>query len=117
MNTTTHYAANEDRFPKFRVTGEKYVDCGRVGVIGNDFGDHITLHFPNGECANFDRDAVEELVWHDTCNEHPDNFSQVDVMDSGMRYSGGYRVHDKALYQDGVHLGFLATCRKWRYSF
>lgn len=112
----THFAANEATLPKFKVIGEKYLDRGRVGVIGNDFGDHVTLHFPNGDASNFDRDCVEELVWHDTCDEHPGNFSEIDVLDSGLKYFPRFRVHDKHLYQDGVVRGTLATCRKWRYS-
>ena len=114
--TPTYFSANQATSRKFRVTGEQYLDHGRVGVAGNDFGTHITLHFADGSYANFKTDALEELVWHDTCHEHPDAFSAIDVLDSGLRYSAGYLVRGTALYQGGRHVGYLATCRKWRYA-
>ena len=113
---STHYEANQARLPKFRVIDPSYTMCGQVGVQGNKFGTHTTLHFPNGDCFNFDNDKIEELTWHDASHDHPENYSTIDILDSGLIYFSGLRVHNQVLYKDGSTQGTLAICRKWRYS-
>ena len=46
----------------YKVIGDKYVDAGRIGEAGNDFGTHITIHFSNGEYHNYNREYLEEVT-------------------------------------------------------
>lgn len=45
----------------YKVSSERYLDNGRIGLEGNNFGNRITLHFDNGEYASFEADCLKEV--------------------------------------------------------
>lgn len=49
---------NPQNRPMMTITDPNYVRCGQSGYVGNDFGTHVTLHFPDGSAENFHADGI-----------------------------------------------------------
>jgi len=49
---------NPQNRPVFEIIDPKYVQVGETGYLGNDFGDHVALHFPDGSMRCFEREAL-----------------------------------------------------------
>lgn len=45
----------------FKVIDPNYVDCGRVGKVGNQFDTHLTLHFENGDYFCYSYEGIERV--------------------------------------------------------